>query len=109
MEKISGLRQNSGMGFTTHGHPHHQRSHSNNNADECSPTQSRLNLHFTQTFSPTIVQTSLGATPSKDGMPSIKTWTNIAITTGVHFEDNLLVKTFNDPIIPRNRDNMKVI
>jgi len=42
-------------------------------------------------------------------MPSIKTWTNIAITTGVHFEDNLLVKTFNDPIIPRNRDNMKVI
>lgn len=54
---------------------------------------------------------SYGNTPVKDqsGMPSIKTWTNIAITTGVHFEDNLLVKTFNDPIIPRNRDNMKVI
>lgn len=97
------------MGFTTHGHPHHLRSYSNNNGDDASPTQSRLNLNFTQTFTPGIIHTSFGATPVKDGMPSIKAWTNIAITTGVHFEDNLLVKTFNDPIIPRNRDNMKVI
>ena len=104
----SNLRQHSGIGFTTHGHPHHQRSHSNI-ADEASPTQSRLNLHFTQIFSPSTMQTQHGATPVKEVMPSIKTWTNIAITTGLHFEDNLLVKTFNDPIIPRNRDNMKVI